>query len=65
MFQMVKNPPANAEATGDAGSIPGSGQSPRRGNGPHSSILAWGIPWTEQPGGPQSGVRKSQTQLSN
>ena len=20
----------------------------------HSSILAWGIPWTEKPGGPQS-----------
>ena len=20
----------------------------------HSSILAWGIPWTEEPGGPQS-----------
>ena len=25
---MVKNPPANARATGDAGSIPGSGRSP-------------------------------------
>ena len=21
---------------------------------PHSSILAWRIPWTEEPGGPQS-----------
>ena len=21
---------------------------------PHSSILAWKIPWTEEPGGPQS-----------
>ena len=20
----------------------------------HSSILTWGIPWTEEPGGPQS-----------
>ena len=28
----------------------------------HSSILAWEIPWTEEPGGPQSlGVTKSQT----
>ena len=27
---MVKNPPANA---GDSGSIPGSGRSPREGNG--------------------------------
>ena len=32
----------------------------------HSSILAWGIPWTEEPGGLQSmGSRKSQTQLSD
>jgi len=31
----------------------------------HSSILAWEIPWTEEPGGPQSmGVPKSQTGLS-
>jgi len=28
----------------------------------HSSILAWGIPWTEEPGGLQSmGLQKSQT----
>ena len=27
----------------------------------HSSILAWEIPWTEEPGGPQSmGSQKSQ-----
>ena len=32
----------------------------------HSSILAWGIPWTEEPGGLQSvGSQKSQTQLSS
>ena len=31
-----------------------------------SSILAWGIPWTEEPGGLQSmGSQKSQTRLSN
>ena len=48
---MVKNPPANA---GDAGLIPGSGRSPGGGNGNHSSILAWEIPWTEEPGGLQS-----------
>ena len=31
----------------------------------HSRILAWEIPWTEEPGGLQSiGVAKSQTQLS-
>ena len=32
----------------------------------HSSILAWEIPWTEEPGGLQStGSQNSQTQLSN
>ena len=30
----------------------------------HSSILAWEIPWTEEPGGLQSmGLQKSQTQF--
>ena len=32
---------------------------------PHSSTLAWKIPWTEEPGGLQSVVMKSRTQLSN
>ena len=33
---------------------------------PHSSALAWKIPWMEEPGGLQSmGSLKSQTQLSN
>ena len=33
---------------------------------PHSSTLAWRIPWTEEPGGLQShGVAKSWTRLSN
>ena len=27
----------------------------------HSSILAWGIPWTEEPGGPQSDMTKRLT----
>ena len=31
----------------------------------HSSILAWRISWTEEPGGLQSGVAKSQTRLSD
>ena len=34
--------------------IPGLGRSPGKGNGNHSSILAWRIPWTEEPGGLQS-----------
>ena len=35
-------------------SIPGSGRSPGEGNATHSSVLAWRIPWTEEPGGLQS-----------
>ena len=32
----------------------------------HSSILAWRIPWKEEPGRPQSmGVTKSRTQLAD
>ena len=32
------------------GSVPGSGRSPGGGHSTHSSILAWRIPWTEEPG---------------
>ena len=35
---------------GDLGSIPGSGRFPGEGKATHSSILAWRIPWTEEPG---------------
>ena len=42
--------------------IPESGRSPVGGNGNHSSLLAWRIPWIEEPGGLQSmGVPKSWT----
>ena len=50
---MVKNPPANAGQPSDMGSIPGLGKSPGEGMETHSSILAWRIPWTEEPGGLQ------------
>ena len=30
-----------------------------------SSILAWRIPWTEEPGGPQSMGSQSRTRLSD
>ena len=45
---------ASAYNPGDLGSIPGLGRSPEEGNGTHSSILAWKIPWTEEPGRLQS-----------
>ena len=32
---------------GDLSSVPGSGRYPGEGNGTHSSILAWKIPWIE------------------
>ena len=48
---MIKNLPASA---GVGGLILGSGRFPGEGNSNHSSILAWEIPWTEEPGGPQS-----------
>ena len=38
----------------DPDSIPGSGRFLGEGNGNHSSILGWKIPWTEEPGGLQS-----------
>ena len=31
----------------------------------HSSIVAWKIPWTEEPGGLQSWVSKNHTQLKD
>ena len=40
--------------TGDLGSIPGLGNPLEKEMATHSSILAWRIPWTEEPGGLQS-----------
>ena len=48
---MVKNAPANAGDARDTGSIPGSGRSPRKGNGNDAIIPAWEILWTEEAGG--------------
>ena len=53
----------NLFAMQEMGSIPESGRSPgeRNGKATHPSILAWEIPWTEEPGGLQSmGLQKSQ-----
>ena len=43
---IIKNPPASSGDARDARLVPGSGRSPGEGNGTHSSILAWKIPWT-------------------
>ena len=52
--EVVKNLPASSGDSRDMGSVPGLGRSPEVGNGTHSSILAWKILWTEEPGGLQS-----------
>jgi len=38
----------------DPDSIPGWGYPLKKGMATHSSILAWGVPWTKEPGGLQS-----------
>ena len=56
---VVKNMPANA---GDAGSIPGWEDYLEKEMATHSSILAWEIPRTEEPGRLQPmGSQKTQT----
>ena len=61
---VVKNSPANAGDLRDKISIPRLGRSPEEEMAAHSSILAWRIPWTEDPGGLQSMGLQSWTQLS-
>ena len=63
VVQIVKNLPAMWETQ----VRPLGGKDPlEKGLETHSSILAWKIPWTEEPGGLQSmGLRKSRTQFSN
>ena len=45
---------ASACNAGDRGSIPGSGGLLEKEMAPHSSTVAWRIPWTEKPGRLQS-----------
>ena len=50
---VVKNPPAHARDVRVVSSIPGKGRCPGGEHG-NSSILAWRIPWTEEPSKLQS-----------
>ena len=60
--QMVKNLPARQETW--VRSL--GGEDPlEKGMAIQSSILAWRIPWSEEPGGLQSMGLPSQTRLSN
>ena len=47
---LVKNQPANAGDVGDLGLILGQEDPLKEGVATHSSILAWRIPWREDPG---------------
>ena len=46
---VLKNPPANAGDMRARGSIPGLGEPLEESIATHSSILAWRIPWIEEP----------------
>ena len=57
---VVKNAPANAGDAGDVGSISGPEDPLEEERATHPSILAWRIPWAEEPGGLQSmGLQRS------
>ena len=51
---MVKNLPASVGDIRDQGLISGLGRFLGGVHATHCSIFAWRIPWTEEPGGPQS-----------
>ena len=51
---VVKILPANEIHDRDLGSVPGLGRSSGGGQGSPLHVLAWRIPWTEEPDGPWS-----------
>ena len=60
--QLVKDPPAMLETWVQS---PGREDHLEKGTATHSSILAWKIPWTEEPGRLQSTGSQSRKQLSD
>ena len=61
----IKDPPANAGDVGEQVRSLDLEDPLEEGMATHSSVLAWGIPCTEEPGGLQSmGSQKSQIQFS-
>ena len=71
MDEMVEGFPSSSAGkesacnVGDLGSIPRWKDPLEEGMATHSSILAWRVPWTEEPGGLQSMRSQSQTRLSD
>ena len=59
---MVGNLPANAGDTGDMILIPMSERALEEEMATHFTVLAWEIPWTEEPRGLQPTGSQSQTQ---
>ena len=63
---VVKNLPASTRDIRNTSSVPASGRSLEEGMATHSSILAWRIPWTEDPGRLQStGLQRVRHDLSD
>ena len=52
---VVKNPPTDAGDAREEGLIPSLENPLEEEMATHSGILAWEIPWTEEPGGLKSG----------
>ena len=63
MKLVVKNLPASAGDIETGVRFLGQQDPLEEGTATHSSILAWKIPWTEEPGELQSTESQSQTQL--
>ena len=62
MAEQVKNLAATQETQQMGIQFLGLEDAPEEGTAPHSTALAWRIPWTEEPGRLQStGLQKSQT----
>ena len=61
MALVVKNPPANSGNLRDMDSVPGLEDPLEEDMATYSSILAWRIPRTEEPGGLQSMRPSSRT----
>jgi len=63
---VVKNPLASPGETTDVSSIPGLEDSLEKEMATHSSILAWKIPWAEEPSGLQfMPTQRVKTRLGN
>ena len=58
VIEKKKKLPPNVGDRRDVGSAPRLRRSLAEGHGTHSSILAWRIPWTEEPGGLQSELQR-------